>query len=134
MNAGSVLQDLRKSGLIEILDTNPKHVPTSKYLHARLLEAMAKLADQNGGRECSVTYVQCANMIGIDKRLEQSKRVELIEKIINPLIEFGIIELVSKQHSCRFRFASIHVFKAVGNDILCKKICFQNVVPPFTKR
>lgn len=116
MNAGPVLQDLRTSGLIEVLQQE------RKYFHVRLLEKMAKLADQCGGRECSITYAQCANLIGIDRRLEQDKRIEPFEKMVNSLIGSGVIEVVSKRHPHRFRIAKVHMLRAVADDLLNKKV------------
>ena len=129
VNAGPVLQDLRTSGLIEVLQQESKH-----FCYVRLLEEMAKLADQCGGRECSITYAQCANLIGIDRRLEQDKRIEPIEKMVNSLIGSGVIEVVSKGHPHRFRIAKLHMLKAVVDDILSKKVHIPAVSIQFLAR
>lgn len=128
VNADPVLQDLKTSGLIEVLQQE------GKYFYVRLLEEMAKLADQCSERECSITYIQCADLIGIDRRLEQDKRIEPIEKMVNSLVGSGVIEVVSKRHPHRFRIAKLHMLKAVVDDILSKKVHIPAVSIQFLAR
>ena len=128
MNVGPVLQDLRTSGLMEVLQQDGKN------FHVILLEKMARLADQCGGRECSITYAQCANLIGIDRRLEQDKRIEPVEKMVNSLIGSGIIDVVSKQHPLRIRIAKLQMLKTVVDDILSKRVYIPAVSIQFLAR
>ncbi|MCY3627176.1 MAG: hypothetical protein OXG88_06000 [Gammaproteobacteria bacterium] len=128
MNANSVLKDLRTSGLMDVLRREGMN------FHVILLEEMAKLADQCGGRECTVTYAQCADLMGIDRRLEQDKRIEPIKKIVESLIGSGIIDVVPKQHPQSYRVAKLQVLKAVTANILSKRVYLPAVSFQFLAR
>ena len=126
-----VSKDVEKSGLIDFLSNPPKPFHYHYYL---LLDEMAKLADQNGGREFSATHLQLADRIEIDRKLEQNTRVKTIASMVNEMIRVGILESVSKDTPNRYRFPTRQRLNEIAKELEEGKIHLSPVRTSFRKR
>ena len=124
----TVSEDVKESGLMSCL-------PSPFYYQYRLLlDEMMRLADQDGGREFSVTHLQLADRIGIDRQLEQNTRIDTIVRMVREVIRVGLVESVSADTPNRYQFPTRHRLTQIAKDLEEKKIHLPPVHNQFRKR
>ena len=79
---------------------------------------MAKLADREGGRELLAAPIHIADLAGIERRLKQDQRSEIVETAINEMIKVGIFELVSEDFADHYRFPNRHDLTEIAKKTL----------------
>lgn len=124
----TVSEDVKEGGLMSCL-----HSPFY-YQYRLLLEEMVKLADHNGGREFSVTHLQLADRIGIDRQLEQNTRIVTIVRMVREMIRVGIVESVSADTPNRYQFPARQRLTQIARNLEGRKIHLSPVRNQFRKR
>ena len=121
-----VADDLKRSIL--------KHMHGPHFLYKPVLKEMAELADRNYGRELTVTPLEIADRLLIDRYLREEERVAPIAKVIDELKKVGIVELVSEEAPSHYRFPDLCQLTEIGNAMETKEVYLPPILIPFRER
>ena len=123
-----VSEDLNESGLMDFLS-----IPFY-YTYRRLLDEMAKLADQDGGRKFSATHIQLTDRIWKGRRPEQNTHIKNIASMVDEMIRVGLVETVPGESRNRYQFPTRQRLNEIATKLEKREIFLSPSRAPFQRR